>query len=413
MGWKRIAAALALAAALTTAAQAEWIDRRKDQFPGEFSYLVVPLPYSLPGIGAGFFVPLYFSNIFGTYTDAYLLLITGDAAGTITSVEDVHLLSKRLIARAFYLDLTHATYKNYTLRGMETGKNDFQTIELSQVRVAEGELLLTFWERRAEGYVRRLTQTLKSDAIRSPDGQIIARFAEPVEQKFDRTTSGVLLDLTDDRQDPRRGVRLRAEYYAVPRHGSDEPEYSVVSWAATGYVPLGSLSTVALHTARSDATVSSPGDPNPATVEARIGINCFGDPACQAALAVQVNNALARNRNGNADPLGGEHLLRGYPDARFQGAHSLYYGIELRVNLTEEFTPFDYFIWRDVRTGVQFTLFYEQGSVSETAGGLGRNWRDDTGVGVRMITGSGAVYRFDYATGGEGAQTTITASYPF
>ena len=394
-------------------AEAELFERRKEQFPEEYSYLVLPLPYNLPGIGGGWFVPLYFSNFFNTYTDAYLLLITGDVNGTISSVEDFHLLSKRLIARVFHLDISKATYQNYTLRGMGTGKKDYQTIELSQIRITESELLLTFMERRFEGYVRAMTQETKAKAIRNPDGEVIARFAEPVEQSFNRSTGGLLFDITDDRQDPRKGVRVRSEYYSVPRHTRDEPEYSVMTWRLTGYVPVGKLSTLALHAFRSDANVHSPGELNPAVLAARTGINCYGNPACQAAVDVEVNNTLRRNQNGSAVPLGGERLLRGYPDARFQGGHSLYYGAELRLNLTEEFTPFDYFIWRDSRTGVQVTLFYEQGSVSETAATLGRDWRDDAGAGLRMITGSGAVYRFDYAVGGEGAQTTITASYPF
>ena len=137
------------------------------------------------------------------------------------------------------------------------------------------------------------------------------------------------------------------------------------------------------------------------------------DAACKAAEDSQVNNAILRNRNGNSDSLGGDSLLRGYSDSRYQGAHTLYYGAEFRWNLTEEFSQFDYFFWKDVRTGIQIALFYEQGTVSETAGALGQTWRSDSGVGFRVVTASGAVFRADYAVGQEGSQTVIIVNYPF
>lgn len=413
--WRWMAATVVAFLALTPLAQGQWLpDRRKDQFPKEFSYLVFPLPYSLPGIGSGIYLPLYAANLFGTYTDAYALFVTGDATGSIYAVEDVHLVEKRLIASVFYQDITKATYKNYTLRGMDTKQDDFQIVELNSVKSLWGELRLTFADRRFELAAGRSSDSHAAKAVRDHDGNLIARFAEPVEQKFESTEYSMTLDLTDDRQDPRRGLRTGVSAQDAPRNSADDPAYSRMNVGLTGYVPIGRISTLALHAFRSDAYVRGNGDTDPATVRRRVFLACPpGDAACQAAEDSQVNNAILRNRHGNSAPLGGESLLRGYSDSRYQGAHTLYYGAEFRWNVTEEFSPFDYLFWKDVRTGIQIAFFYEQGTVSETLGTLGQTWRSDSGVGLRVVTASGAVFRADYAVGQEGAQTVIIVNYPF
>jgi outer membrane translocation and assembly module TamA len=83
------------------------------------------------------------------------------------------------------------------------------------------------------------------------------------------------------------------------------------------------------------------------------------------------------------------------------------------VNLTDEFTPFNYFFFKGVRTALQIAPFYEAGSVSETSGSLGQYWRTDAGIGIRLATASGAVYRVDIAEGDEGTATTIIFNYPW
>ena len=75
--------------------------------------------------------------------------------------------------------------------------------------------------------------------------------------------------------------------------------------------------------------------------------------------------------------------------------------------------PFDYFIWKDTRTGVQFAFFYETGTVAEKRSDLWERSRESYGVGVRMVTGSGSVYRLDVATGDEGTETTVFFFYPW
>jgi len=73
------------------------MERRRDQFYKESSYLIFPLLYSLPGIGSGVVVTGSANNLFGTYTDAYGLLIFGEAEGMQLGLEDIHLIPERLI----------------------------------------------------------------------------------------------------------------------------------------------------------------------------------------------------------------------------------------------------------------------------------------------------------------------------
>ncbi len=58
------------------------IERRTDQFPSDFGYLTLPLPYVIPGAGMGFGFLGGFNNVpFGetkTTLDIFGILITGD-----------------------------------------------------------------------------------------------------------------------------------------------------------------------------------------------------------------------------------------------------------------------------------------------------------------------------------------------
>ncbi|HEY0666217.1 MAG TPA: hypothetical protein VGD24_09135, partial [Gallionella sp.] len=49
-------------------------ERRKNQFPDMPAHLIVPLPYSYPGIGSGYFLMGNFSNVLGT-TDVLAMYV--------------------------------------------------------------------------------------------------------------------------------------------------------------------------------------------------------------------------------------------------------------------------------------------------------------------------------------------------
>jgi len=79
----------------------------------------------------------------------------------------------------------------------------------------------------------------------------------------------------------------------------------------------------------------------------------------------------------------------------------------------EKVTPFDFWIWKDVSTALQLALFYEAGTVAELKSDLGVITRTSSGLGLRMVSASGFVYRADYANGEEGGNMTLIFDYPW
>ena len=88
-------------------------------------------------------------------------------------------------------------------------------------------------------------------------------------------------------------------------------------------------------------------------------------------------------------------------------------GTEIRWNVTEEYTPFNIVIIKDVRTAFQVAVFYEIGTVADQQSELWNITRSSYGVGFRMVTASGLVYRIDLASGDEGFQSSIFFQYPW
>lgn len=126
-----------------------------------------------------------------------------------------------------------------------------------------------------------------------------------------------------------------------------------------------------------------------------------------------MKDQVSQNRYGNSDGLGGQSRLRSYDQGRFYSANSEFIAVEFRWNLTDENTPFDIFVAKDIRTGVQLAMFYEIGTVADQKGDLWKTKRSSTGVGARLVTGSGFVYRLDVATGQEGESVVLFFGYPW
>jgi hypothetical protein len=91
----------------------------------------------------------------------------------------------------------------------------------------------------------------------------------------------------------------------------------------------------------------------------------------------------------------------------------VFYGTEIRWNLTDETTPFDIFVMKDVRTAVQVSLFYDTGSTADVRSEVGDIMRDSYGTGLRVVTASGVVFRADLAFGKEGVEPEIFIGYPW
>ena len=86
--------------------------------------------------------------------------------------------------------------------------------------------------------------------------------------------------------------------------------------------------------------------------------------------------------------------------------------MEYRWNLTDEHTPFDIFIARGIRTGVQLAAFWERGMVADKWSDVFDHYRTSYGLGFRLIL-SGVVIRLDLADGDEGLQSQLFITYPW
>lgn len=412
--WRWAAGAALLAACLLAAGSAAGLERRKPQFLTEPAYLVIPFPYAIPGIGQGIAWTGLAANIADTNIDSYGILITGDAEGYILALEDMHIVPETLILNVFQQNISKAVVNNYKFRGMNSNGDSYNLIEVSQADSWEASLTLTLFERRLEFVAGHWQQDVTVPRVLDKDGNVIQELTDPYRQRIESDYAGALVDYTDDRQDPRKGVRASVRRRHSPPQSAEDPDYYVWDYTLGGYIPIGKLSTLLLYYFQSDAQVTRKGNTDPNLIRSEFGLGCAPtDQACLDVEAQLVQQTIDARTNGTSSTLGGQDHLRAYPGDRFQGAHTLFYAAEFRWNLTEESTPFDYFIWKDVRTNVQIAFFYELGSVGETRDTVGDTYRSSYGVGFRLVSGSGFVYRADIATGEEGSQTTVIFTYPF
>jgi hypothetical protein len=390
-------------------------ERRREQFPKDFGYAAFPYPYRLPGIGSGLSFAAGAFNIADTYTDAYGIVFTGDVKGVAAGVSDIHLVPRTLILDVGYSAIGKVAFRSYAQRGMNTGKDDFRLIEIGDTEYYGARMTATFYDRRFETYGAWYEGASRLKSIRDKDGNIIVEVQNSPRDRGHTTLLGARLDLTDDYSDPRRGFRFDVTRTQSPPRGSG-PDYFVMDYNTTAYVPVGARNTLAFNLLRSDSFVTRQGETDPVALQQQLGF-CNGPvtPAQQQSCDEFIATTIAHNRFGTATSLGGFSRLRSYPQGRYNGAHTLFFGAEYRWNLTDERTPFDIFVMKDVRTSIQLALFYETGVTSDTRSDLyeRKNMRDSYGGGLRIVTASGVVLRADLAHGKEGISTAIFIGYPW
>ena len=392
------------------------LERRRDQFTKEPGYYIIPMPYSLPGIGKGLVVGGAYNNIADTHSDVIGFVIGGDLEGVGLLSLDNHIIPNRLILDLSAQHLTKAAVRSYNSRGMSSSADDYTILNLKDNDYYAARLTGTWWERRVEVYGGALDGRSHLEAIRDKDGNIIQTTSGAAQDSSTLFTLGVRLDWTDDYVDPRRGVRYQLSRWWANNDDPLTAEYYQIEHNLTGYIPVGKRSTWVFNYFQADAHVTRMGETDFATIEAQQGLNC-SDPTLTAEQQLQcqqvINNIISNNTYGSVDSLGGWTRLRSYPDGRYKGAHALFLGTEFRWNLTEEFTPFDIWIARDIRTTIQLAFFYERGTIEDTKDKLGDVWRESYGVGVRIVTASGLVLRGDIATGNEGTEISVIVGYPW
>jgi len=391
-------------------------ERRREQFPKDYGYAAFPFPYQLPGIGSGLSLVAGALNLADGYTDAYGIVFGGQVRGGALGVGDIHLVPRTLILDLGYSKVSKAAFQSYAQRGMDTGKDDFRLLEVGDTAFYGGRLTATFLERRFELYGAWYRGASRLKNIRDKDGNLIIEAIDPPRDSGYTTLLGTRFDLTDDYTDPRRGARLDLTYSRSPPRGAG-PDYFVMDYNATAYVPFGRRSTLALNLLRSDSFVRREGETDPTALQQQLGLDCASltDPTQQQFCNEVIDTTIENNRYGTATTLGGFNRLRSFPQGRFKGSHTLFLGGEFRWNLTDERTPFDIFIMKDVRTSVQLAFFAETGVTSDARSDLyvRNKMRDSYGVGLRIVTGSGVVLRADLANGREGPSSAIFIGYPW
>lgn len=391
------------------------IDRRKSQYSNNSGYFLVPAPYSLPGIGEGFLLLGMATNIYGTQTDVIGDIITGDVSGYGIGVMDYYLIDKHLKFDIFREGFNKASFQSYSSRGMNSSKDDYINLELSDMEFTGLRATASFYDKMLEFYTMAYLSEFKYQNLRDSEGNVILDTSTSTLQKHNVYNLGFMLDYTDDRVDPRIGIRFDSGIDYTPNRDNTSVDYYVSNYNLTGYVPFGRFSTWAFNYFRSDAHVLNQGETDFNTISGNLGLDCslLTNPTEQTQCINVVNNQIAQNMYGSATSLGGRLRLRSYPEGRFVGAHTQFYGTEFRWNITEESTPFDILFMKDIRSTIQTAFFYEKGSVSDQVSNLGKNEKESYGMGLRMITGSGLVFRMDLAGGNEDYEVTFIINYPW
>lgn len=126
------------------------IERRQDQFKTDSSYLLLPAPYRVSGIGQGIAYLGQAGNIAGTYLNVSVVIATGDAEAEMIWISDLHLISETLIFEYWHVSASKIAISNYSERGLDNGKNDYTILKFSQYEEDFWNLKLSLFERRME-----------------------------------------------------------------------------------------------------------------------------------------------------------------------------------------------------------------------------------------------------------------------
>ena len=399
------------------------IDRRKEQFSKQYGQLFVPLPYSLPGLGTGLLFIGNFGNIADTNTDFAAIGGIGDAEFIFTFLDELFLASDLLYLQYLRAHGFKFALQQYSSRGMNTSKNDFKYGIGNSWDLDSPTLKLTFMDRMLEIGLGFNKQSGKFQKFVTPDendatkqGETVATFDPGLEINIaNKIELSTRIDYTDDYRDPRKGIRNSLFLDRQTATTNSEPSFDVVTNDLQIYIPVLEKSTIVFDLQISDAYVTKKGETNIEVLKNKNGYNlCYSNSACEANAENLAKTELAVNSNGTSLSLGGGDRLRSFPEGRFQGAHTIYYAAEFRWNYSSSGgKQLDLFFIQDLVEELQVAFFFEQGSVSETKSELGKTVKTSFGSGFRFLSGSGNLYRADFATGNEGPNFSVIIQYPW
>ena len=398
------------------------IERRRDVFTKQYGHLFVPLPYSLPGLGEGLLFIGNFGNIADTTTDLATIFGVGDAEFIFGFLDEFFIVPDYVYlqyvkAQGFKYALT-----NYRSRGMNTEKNDFVYALGNYWEYDAPTFKLTLYDRMLELGLGRSKQKGRFEKFVAPDsddltkqGDTITEFDPALEVNFgEKLEFSARIDYTDDYRDPRKGVRNILYLDRQTASSSSEPSFDVITNDLQFYIPFLEKSTLVLNLTFSDANVRKEGETDLEVLKQQSNYYSCTSESCRETTLGNAKNTMNINKHGTSLYLGGPDRLRSYPQQRFQGAHTVYFATEFRWNFSAaDGDEIDLFFMQDLVDEMQVAFFFEQGSVSETKSELGDTVKYSFGSGFRLLSGSGNLYRADFATGDEGPQVTVIIQYPW
>lgn len=393
-----------------------WLDpdRRRDQFGKDFGYFIYPLAGDIPGLGSAYGGGGSVLNMFNTDADFTAFKVSGDFDASGYTLLDWHLIKQRLIFDVGYYDylVAQTQYK----RGINSDVEDY-ILPKAEGRYWLGQLTLSYMQRKVEAYVRYGSGKARLLQVLDKDGNEFAAIDSSTYYGYFIST-GLTLDFTDDRLDPRRGLR----YEMAGKTYSNDDQYStdffIMDYNLSAYIPIRRWDALALNTFFSRAHVTRQATTDYETLRQNSGLGCDQIPPspeqdqCLATERDLIEQHIEHNRFGTATSLGGTQRMRSYDNGRFYAGNVLFYGLEYRWNLTDERTPFNIYVAKGIRTGIQLAFFAEQGSVADDTDDLFKNLRTSYGLGFRLIL-SGVVIRADLAWGDEGRKTVLFINYPW
>lgn len=390
------------------------MERRRDQFGKELSYFFYPVGGEIPGLGTAYGIGASVLNMAETDMDFVGYYIRGDFDASGATLLDMQLIKKRLIFDLGYNDFKVApiVYE----RGILSDPKDFIQPKVDGAYLL-GQLTLSFSERQYEYYYRQLNGYNRVLQILDNAGNSFD-LKDTSRRNILLHTIGASIDYTDDKLDPRRGVRFETAAKLPYERDTLYSEYLVSDNNLTAYLPSRSSDTWVFNVFYSRAIVTRKGSTDFNALKQEIGLGCEQRPpgpdqdSCLAAEKENIDQTIASNRYGTATAVGGTQRMRSFDNGRFYAGQALSYGLEYRWNITDEYTPFDIIIAKGIRTGIQMAAFLEQGTVADEMVDLLRHRRTSYGVGFRLLL-TGVVIRADFARGDEGNKFQLFITYPW
>ncbi|MBI5814573.1 MAG: hypothetical protein HZB29_03080 [Nitrospinae bacterium] len=390
------------------------VERRREQFPKNFAYFLYPIAGSIPGLGTASGAGATMANIMESNVDFTGFYVDGEFTATGVAVTDIHLMPEFLVG-----NLGSYTYKVSPMifrRGMDSSKDDY-ILPFWEGYSNVGQLALTFAQRRYEFYVRFMNSSGQLSKMLDKDHNEFSNIDKSTHTE-NALNIGFSMDMTDDVQDPRRGLRVEGVRRSTFERQYMLSQFDVYDLNLTGYLPVGQASTWVFNAFYSTAEKVGSATTDREELRSAIGLNCgsITDPGqktqCEATENQYLDDRVAYNSYGMSTFLGGTQRLRAYPNGRYFAGKSVFYGTEFRYNITEERTLMDWIFLRGLRTNLQLAFFGELGGVADSDGELHNRMRPAYGAGFRALF-SGVTIRFDVGFGDEGVQTQLFLDYPW